>query len=77
MTEEKNYALDLQKNTLKNEKVRDMFSANKSKHQMITRKHKKFHEKISTTNRYKKSAIPYMTRLLNEENEKRNQFMKY
>ena len=73
----KKLCLRFAKNTLKNEKVRDMFSANKSKHQMITRKHKKFHEKISTTNRYKKSAIPYMTRLLNEENEKRNQFMKY
>ena len=46
-------------------------------HPMRTRKHRKLHEKKSRTNRYYKSAIPYMTRLLNEENEIRNKFMKY
>ena len=63
--------------SLKNEKVRNMFSSNKSKHPMKTRKHRKLQEKILRTNRYYKSAIPYMTRLLNEENEIRNKFMKY
>ena len=64
------------KKSLKNEKVKNMFTTNKSKHHMKTRKSKKFHEQISKTKRFYKSAIPYMTRLLNEENLTKNQFCK-
>ena len=69
--------LSFAKKTLKNEKVKNMFSTNKSRHHMKTRTRKKFHEQISKTKRYHKSAIPYMTRILNEENMIKDQFCKY
>ena len=69
--------LSFAKKSLKNEKVKNMFSTNKSRHHMKTRTRKKFHEQISKTKRYHKSAIPYMTRILNEENMIKDQFCKY
>ena len=65
------------KKSIKNEKVKNMFAKNKSKHLMKTRTSKKFQEQISKTKRFYKSAVPYMTRLLNEENVIKNQFCKY
>ena len=73
----KKLCLKFAKKSLQNEKVKSMFSLSKSKHHMKMRKQQKFHEKTSKTSRYNNSAIPYMTRILNEENEVKNQFMKY
>ena len=53
----KKLCLTFAKKSLKNEKVRNMFSSNKSKHPMKTRKHRKLQEKILRTHRYYKSAI--------------------
>ena len=51
-----------------------MFPLKKSKHNTELRRTKKFEEKIKRTERYKKSSIPYMQKLLNEDiNRMKNQ----
>ena len=42
---------------------------------MKKRKQRKFQTKKHNTNRYKKSALPYMRKLLNIENAKKNQIL--
>ena len=64
------------KNCLKNEKVKTLFPLNKTKHCMTKRKQQKYQTKKQNTNRYKKSALPYMRKLLNNENERNNKIMK-
>ena len=59
------------KNCLKNDKVKNMFPKNLSKHKMIKRKTKKFRTVLARTRRYQKSAIPYMLKLLNNDEEQR------
>ena len=60
---------------LKNEKLRDMFPKNQSDHKMKKRNVEKFVVKKAITERFRKSAIPSMQRLLNKEDkEKRNVF---
>ena len=54
---------------LMNEKVRKIFPKNTSKHKMKKRKTKPFKQSKINTERYKKSAIPYMRRLLNKDEE--------
>ena len=62
--------LKFAKNCLKNDKVKQLFPRNNSKHKMKKRKvSKKFKSRRSNTKRYKKSSIPYMINLLNNENE--------
>ena len=68
--------LKFAKNCLKNEKVKDIFIETKSKHKMKKRKVKKFKTKLIKTERYKKSAVPYMTNLLNKDNEARRNVLK-
>ena len=63
------------KNCIKNEKVKNMFTRNVSKHNMKKRKQKVFKVPQANTERYKNSAIPYMTKLLNKECEIKNLFM--
>ena len=60
---------------LKNEKVKDLFPLNQTKHKMEKRKTTKFKTFKARTNRYKKSALPYMRKLLNDENLKNKIFM--
>ena len=43
---------------------------------MKKRKQQKYQTKKQNTNRYKKSALPYMRKLLNNENERNNKIMK-
>ena len=70
----KKICLKFAKNCLKNEKVKNMFPMNMSKHKMKLRRTKKFEENIKRTERYKKSSIPYMQKLLNEDiNRMKNQ----
>ena len=63
------------KNCIKNEKVKNLFTRNVSKHKMKKRKRKVFKVPQANTERYKNSAIPYMTKLLNKECEIKNLFM--
>lgn len=59
------------KRCLKNEKVKNLFPLNMIKNQIKTRGRKKYLENKINTERYRKSAIPYMKDLLNkEESEK-------
>ena len=71
-----NLCLRFAKKCLKNEKVKDFFPKKKQKHKMIKRKVKKFKINNAKTKRYSNSAIPYMQRLLNKENEKKERFKK-
>ena len=63
--------LKFAKNCLKNEKVRNMFPKNITKHTMKKRKTQRFKTRLAKTKRFKKSAIPYMVRLLNKDYENR------
>ena len=65
--------LKFAKNCLKNEKLNGMFNKKNDIHQMKKRNTKKYEERISKTERYKKSAIPYLTNLLNTEMEDQKQ----
>ena len=57
------------KSCLKHEKFRSMFPVNKSSHKMDKKHGKnKFFETKCKTERYKKSSVPFMQRILNEEN---------
>ena len=65
------------KNSLKNEKVSQMFPKNVTKHSMKKRKTRKYKSKFARTKRYQKSSIPYMVDLLNDDEDKRMKMMKY
>ena len=68
--------LKFAKNCLKNEKVKDIFPKAELKHKMRKRKQNAFKVKRIKTERYKKSAVPYMTELLNNDAAKRRRIMK-
>ena len=68
--------LKFAKNCLINEKVSSMFPKYLSKHKMKKRKTPKFKVNMAKTERYKKSSIPYMVQLLNQDNENRKAVMK-
>ena len=68
--------LKLAKNCLKNERVKDIFPKAEFQHKMRKRKQKTFKVKQIKTERYKKSAVPYMTELLNNDAAKRRKIMK-
>ena len=59
--------LKFAKNCLRNEKVKKMFPLNKQNYRIETRKRNKFKIFKSNTERYDKSAVPYMRRILNED----------
>ena len=67
--------LKFAKNGLKNEKVKDIFQKTDSKHKMMKRKQRKFRTKRIRTDKHKKSAVPYMTDLLNKDAEERRNFI--
>ena len=68
--------LKFAKNCLKNEKVKGIFSKNESNHKMMKRKNKLYTEKLIKTKRYKNSAIPYMVRLLNKDEQEKKSIIK-
>ena len=72
----KQICLKFAKNCLKNEKLQNMFPKNESRHGMNLRTKNKFKLNKLRTNRYKKSAIPYMQELLNNDERSRKQLMK-
>ena len=50
----------------KNEAVKNIFSLNPVEYHLETRDREVFHVVMVRTERYRKSAVPYMMRLLNE-----------
>ena len=67
--------LKFAKNCLKIEKAKGMFNKKTKLHKMKMRKQKLYEEKNIRTKRYQKSAIPYLTKLLNIDNEEKKQIM--
>ena len=68
--------LKFAKNCLTNEKMKKLFPLNKTEHHMKKRKVFKFQQKKIKTKRWNRSALPYMTRLLNNENQRKNKILK-
>ena len=62
------------KKSLKLNNFKKMFPLSKKLHSMKQRKGRKFLQKHTNTERYIKSSIPYMQRLLNLENNKLKNF---
>ena len=59
--------LKFAQNCLKNDKVKDLFPKSERNYNIKTRKREKFIVTHAKTERYLKSAVPYMQRLLNNE----------
>ena len=68
--------LKFAKNCLKNEKLKDMFPLKKIKHKMKKRNENKYEMKKNRTKRLEMSALPYMRKLLNDENRRKTEFLK-
>ena len=71
-----NLCLKFAKNCLKNDKVKDLFPKNNTKHEMKKRRTEKYLIKRIRTERYKASAIPNMVKLLNKYEKRKKQFLK-
>ena len=67
--------LKFAKNCLKNDKVKGMFPKKIKTHTMKIRKNKKYEKCFARTERYKKSTIPYLVDLLNNDDEEKRQMM--
>ena len=63
------------KNCLKTEKIKDVFPKNTSGNEVNTRKKQKYKVNLIRTERYKKSAIPYMKNLLNDDYSERQRIL--
>ena len=63
------------KKCLKLQKFKNLFPLNKKLHSMSKRKGRKFLEIKANTERYRKSSIPYMIKLLNKDNENLNKVL--
>jgi hypothetical protein len=63
-------------NCLKNPKVRNFFPLKEKNHKMKMRKEKKYVVNKAKTKRYRRSAIPYMQKILNLENDKQQAILK-
>ena len=61
--------LKFAKKCLKHDKVKDLFPLKQKSHEMDLRDTEKYVVKHANTERYKNSAIPFMQRLLNENNQ--------
>ena len=61
---------------LKHDKLRNMFPKSLKISNMKKRKNEKFKVKFSKTERYRKSAIPYMVNLLNMNNSIKEKILK-
>ena len=61
--------LKFAKKCLRNNKVKDMFPLSEKPHLMDLRNSEKYVVKHANTERLKKSAIPFMQRLLNREDQ--------
>ena len=68
--------LKFAKKCLKIENLKKLFPYKKTKHDMKKRKYEKFFISNINTERYKRSAVPEMKRMLNEEEFKMRKAMK-
>ena len=68
-------ALRFAKNCLKNENFSKLFPLNNQKHGMTVRNPLKYQIKKANTERLKVSTIPYMQRMLNDNDKKRKKDM--
>ena len=62
-----NLCLGFAKKCLTNDKVKNLFPLERSKHTMKKRKTNKFKIFKTNTKRFEQSAVPYMRRLLNKD----------
>ena len=68
--------LKFAKKCLKNEKLKNLFPMSKKKHEMKKRNIRKYETRKIRTSRFQGSAIPYMTKLLNDEESNRRKIIK-
>ena len=68
-------SLRFAKKCLKHEKLKKMFPLKKTKHNMIKRNKRKYQTRKIRTKRLENSAIPYMTKLLNIEESKKQKII--
>ena len=71
-----NMALNFAKKSLKLVKFSELFPLNSAKHLMMKRNHEKYVVKKANTERYKKSAVPFLQRLLNDDYSKQKKDLK-
>ena len=64
--------LSFAKKSAKHEKIMDMFPIRRNNHQMSKRYKRKYETKVAKTERYTKSAIPYMTKPINDHHQEKN-----
>ena len=69
-------ALNFAKRSLKLEHFSKLFPLNESNHQMSIRNPEKYVIKNSNTERHKRSAVPFLQRLLNEDHERQKDLRK-
>ena len=69
-------SLRFAKKCLRNEKIKDLFPMKKFKHKMKKRNSRKYETKQINTKRFERSALPYMTNLLNKHEEEKRKMMK-
>ena len=67
--------LKFAKNCLRNEKMKKLFPNTSKHHKMNTRSQEKFKVNKAYSERYRKSAVPYMQNLLNQEAKKIKQIL--
>ena len=64
--------LKFAKNGLKNKNLNDLFPTNNKEHKMNTRSNEKFKVQFANTERFKKSSIITMQKMLNEDEKLKN-----
>ena len=67
--------LNFARKTLRNKKVKSLFPLNANKRSL--RKQNKYLVKFATTERYRKSAVPYMQNLLNEHESEKEKLVRF
>ena len=71
-----NLCLRFAKQCIKNEKLKNMFPKNQNRHRMEKRSGEKFLVNKAFTERYRRSAIPNMQRLLNNSEKEKMEMLK-
>ena len=63
------------KSCIRHDRMKSIFPMKTTSHSMVQRSSEKFKVNKAITERYKKSAIPYMQRLLNNEDKELQRMM--
>ena len=69
-------ALNFAKKSLKMENFSKMFPLNNPKHLMKKRNHERYFVKSANTERYRRSAVPFLQRLLNDDYRRQKKDLK-